>query len=407
MLSSTGNRIFAVQVIAVILAIAVAGSFLSAQPQPSFPLGSGPWVIDTYSPASRIRVSVVASGIVHAWGMAFLPGGDVLVAERRGTLRIIRNGTLDPQPVPGIPPVAEASSGGLMDIALHPQFATNRWVYFTYAKGGEPRPAGTQYYATTALGRGRFDGKALTDVEDVFVANAWSTAPGGHGTRILFDGDNIIYFAQPHRRELERAQNTTDHVGTLLRLHADGTVPRDNPFVDRPGYLPEIYSYGHRVIEGLAFHPETRDLWATEHGPQGGDELNRIVPGGNYGWPLVTYGRDYDGTRVSDRPWREGLIAPELFWVPSIATSGMMFYTGDRFPGWKGHLFVGALMEGRMPGTGHIQRIVFNENGEQRRESLLRELKQRVRDVKQGPDGLIYVLTEEENGALLKIEPAP
>jgi aldose sugar dehydrogenase len=391
-------------IIAVVTSVTLGGGSSTVAQGPAFPLGSGPWIIDTYSPQTRVRVSVVASGIAHPWGMAFLPGGDILVAERRGTLRIIRHGALDPEPIAGIPPVAEAASGGLMDIALHPQFESNRWLYFTYAKGGDP-PAGATYYATTALARGRFTGTALVDVEDVFVADAWSTAPGGHGTRILFDGDDIIYFAQPHRREPDRAQDTTDHVGTILRLRADGSVPPDNPFVGRPGYRPEIYSYGHRVIEGLAFHPETGQLWATEHGPLGGDELNIIVPGGNYGWPVVTYGRDYDGRRISDRTWHEGMIDPELIWVPSIATSGLMVYTGDRFPQWRGHWFVGALMEGRVPGTGHIQRIVFNQHGEQRREALLRELRQRVRDVRQGPDGLIYVLTEETNGALLRIEP--
>jgi glucose/arabinose dehydrogenase len=378
-----------------------------AQPAPAFPLGDGPWLFQTYEPATQIRVSVVTKGLSHPWGLAFLPSGDMLVSERRGTLRLIReDGTLVGQPIAGVPAVAEASSGGLMDIALHPQFGSNRWVYFAYVKPGDPRPSGAQYYATTALGRGRFDGTALTDVEDVFVPDAWSTAPGGHGARILFAPDGTLFMTQPHRRELERAQITTDHVGTILRLNDDGSVPADNPFVGRAGFLPEIYSYGHRVGEGLALHPQTGALWETEHGPQGGDELNIIEPGGNYGWPLVTYGRDYDGKRVSDRPWREDLIAPELFWVPSIATSGLMFYTGERFPGWKGHLFVGALMTARMPGTGHVERIVFNENGEQRREWLLGELEQRIRDIKQGPDGLLYVLTEEAEAALLRIEPA-
>jgi glucose/arabinose dehydrogenase len=385
------------------LVLALTGAH--AQQAPAFPLGDGPWIFETYEPPTRIRVSVLARSIVHPWGLAFLPGGDILVSERAGRLRLIRNGVLEAQPLAGLPPVAEASSGGLMDIALHPQFAANRLVYFVYAKGGPP-PAGADYYATTAVGRGRLTGSALTDVVDVFVGDAWSTAPGGHGARILFAPDGTFFLTQPHRREPDRAQDTTDHVGTILRLRDDGTVPPDNPFVGRSGFRPEIYSYGHRVGEGLALHPETGALWETEHGPQGGDELNIIRPGGNYGWPLVTYGRDYDGTRVSDRPWREDLEQPELFWVPSIATSGLLFYTGDRFPGWTGHVFVGALMVARMPGTGHLERLVFNANGEQRREWLLGELRQRIRDVKQGPDGLLYVLTEEEDGALLRIEPA-
>lgn len=379
---------------------------MTAQAQPpGFPLGDGPWELDTYEPVTRIKVSVVTKGLTHPWGLAFLPNGDMLVSERRGTLRVIRGGVLDPEPLPGMPEVAEASSGGLMDIALHPDFASNGWVYFTYAKPGEP-PPGADYHATTALGRARFDGTTLSDVEDVLVPEAWSTAPGGHGARILFAPDGTLFMTQPHRREIEEAQDTTNHLGTILRIDDEGGVPADNPFVGREGFLPEIYSYGHRVSEGLAFHPDTGALWATEHGPLGGDELNLIVPGGNYGWPLVTYGRDYDGTKVSDRPWREDLLSPELVWVPSIATSGLMFYTGDRFPQWRGNVFVGALMHARMPGTGHIERIVFNENGEQRREWLLGELQQRIRDVKQGPDGLLYVLTEEEDAALLVIEPA-
>ena len=377
-----------------------------AQQNPTFPLADGPWVFDTYSPSTRIRVSVVAKGLTHPWALAFLPNGDMLVSERAGSLRIIRDGVLDPRPLSGIPEVAEASSGGLMDLALHPDFAANGLVYFVYAKPGESADTAAEYYATTAVARGRFNGTELTDVHDVFVADAWSTAPGGHGTRILFAPDGTFFVGQPHRRELERAQDTSDHLGTILRLRNDGSVPDDNPFVGRAGYKPEIYSYGHRVVEGLAFHPETGALWAHEHGPQGGDELNIILPGRNYGWPVVTYGRNYDGSRLSEHAWREGIEEPHLFWVPSIAPSGMTFYTGDRFPEWRGNLFVGALTVGRTPGTGHLERIVFNEIGEQRREWLLRELHQRIRDVRQGPDGFLYVLTEEEDAALLKIEPA-
>ena len=381
--------------------IAVTVPMADAQ---SLTLGDGPWEFETVNPSTRIRVSVITTGLTRPWGLAFLPDGDMLVTEMAGTLRIVRDGVLDPDPIAGVPEVAPASSGGLMDIALHPDYATNSLVYFVYVKGGEI-PAGADYYATTVLGRGRFDGDALTDVEDVFVADAWSTAPGGHGARILFAPDGTIFMTQPHRRELDRAQNTMDHVGTILRLNDDGTVPADNPFVGRTGYLPEIYSYGHRVGEGLAIHPETGQLWETEHGPQGGDEANIIVPGGNYGWPITTFGRDYDGKKVSETPWVDGMVQPELVWVPSIATSGMMFLTSDRFPQWQGDLFVGAMMVGRMPGMGHMERIPFNENGEQGREWLLADLHQRIRDIKQGPDGLLYVLTEEVDGALLLIEP--
>ncbi len=211
--------------------------------------------------------------------------------------------------------------------------------------------------------------------------------------------------SSPFRRDFDNPQNTLSDISKLLRLNDDGSIPSDNPFVGMDGYLPEIWTIGHRAIEGIVYHPVTGALWASEHGPQGGDEVNIIQKGGNYGWPVVSYGRDYDGSRVSQVPWREDMIQPELFWVPSIATSGMMFYTGARFPQWENDLFVGALMTARMPGTGHVERIEFNANGEQKREWLRADLKQRIRDVQQGPDGLIYVLTEEDDGALLVIEP--
>lgn len=372
-----------------------------------FPLADGPWYYETGSPETRIEVSVVARGIDHPWGMAFLPSGNILVAERAGQLRIIRDGQLDPDALPGVPAVAEASSGGLMDLVLHPGFASNRLVYFTYVKGGDI-PEGATYNATTVMGRGRLNDAetALENVEDVFVADAWSVQPGGHGSRLRFAPDGTVFMSSPFRRDLDNPQNTMSDISKLLRVNDDGSIPADNPFVNREGYLPEIWSIGHRAIEGIVYHPVTGELWASEHGPLGGDEVNIIQKGGNYGWPVVSYGRDYDGTRISPTPWHEDMLQPELFWVPSIATSGMMFYTGDAFPEWRNDLFVGALMTARMPGTGHVQRIEFNENGEQRRESLLGDLRQRIRDVQQGPDGRIYVLTEEEDGALLVVAPA-
>ena len=376
---------------------------IQAQP---FPLGEGPWFFDTYAPSSKIKVSVVARGIENPWGMVFLPSGNILVAQKPGGIRIIRDGVLDDQVVSGTPQVQVASSGGLMDLSLHPDFDNNRLVYFTYAKNAEPS-AGADYYATTVMARGRLNAAetALENVEDIFVANAWDTAPGGHGSRLRFAADGTVFMSSPFRRNMEKPQDTMSHISKILRLNDDGSVPADNPFVGSDTHLAEIWSIGHRAVEGLAFHPLTGELWASEHGPLGGDEVNIIQKGGNFGWPVVTYGRDYDGTRVAPRPWMEGMLQPEIFWVPSIATSGMMFYTGDAFPQWKNNLFVGSLMTARVPGTGHIERIEFNENGEQRRESLLTILKQRVRDVQQGPDDLIYVLTEESDGALLVIEP--
>jgi glucose/arabinose dehydrogenase len=217
----------------------------------------------------------------------------------------------------------------------------------------------------------------------------------------------MMYVTLGDRNVSQGGQNPGDHLGKIVRLKDDGAVPPDNPFVGKAGYKPEIYSLGHRNQQGLAVHPQTGELWETEQGPNGGDEINIILPGKNYGWPLVSFGRTYQGPRQSEIPWKEGMEQPIVFWVPSIATSGMTFYTGDRFPRWKGNVFVGALREGEIPGTGHMERVVFNQAGDElRRESLLTELRQRIRDIRQGPDGFLYVLTEEDQGALLRIEPA-
>jgi len=246
----------------------------------------------------------------------------------------------------------------------------------------------------------------LKDVKDIFVANSWSKSNTNYGGRIAFDRGGLLYLTVGERQEQDRAQKPGDHGGKVLRLRDDGSVPPDNPFVGKQGYLPEIYSLGHRSPQGLAMNPATGALWENEHGPLGGDELNIIQAGKNYGWPLVTFGTDYDGTKVSDSTWRADLEAPFVYWVPSIAVSGLTFYTGDRFPAWKGNVFVGAMFQGRTRGTGHIQRIVINQAGRPiNREPLLTELRQRIRDVRQGPDGLLYVLTDEDAGMLLRIEP--
>ena len=369
-------------------------------------LGEGPWYYETASPTAHIKVSVLARGISNPWGIAFLPSGNILIAEKAGAFRVIRNGELDPAVVEGSPEVQVASSGGLVDVVLHPDFNENRLVYFTYVKNDTP-PAGAEYYATTVMARGRLNEAetAIENVEDVFMADAWGTAPGGHGSRLRFAPDGTVFMSSPFRRDMENPQNPMSDVSKLLRLNDDGSIPADNPFVTREGFNPQIWSIGHRAIEGITFHPVTGELWASEHGPQGGDEVNIIRKGGNYGWPEVSYGRDYDGTRVSQVPWAEGMIQPELFWVPSIATSGMTFYTGDKFPQWQNDLFVGSMMTARVPATGHVERVEFNEIGEVKREWLLEDLHQRIRDVQQGPDGLLYVLTEETDGALLVIEP--
>ncbi len=365
-----------------------------------FPLGDGPWTFETHERDTRLRVSVVARGLSHPWSLAFLPDGGMLVTERDGRLRLIRDGALDPTPVPGVPDVHAVWLGGLMDIALHPAFSENGLIYLAYSKPGERN-------ATTALARARFTGTTLVDVRDIFVADAWAPGNGSFGSRIAFGHDGMLYLTIGHRAQPQRAQDLSQHAGTIVRLRDDGSVPADNPFVGQAGRRPEIYSYGHRTPQGLAVHPETGELWSNEHGPNGGDEINIIGPGRNYGWPIVTHGREYDGSVITTQTTQEGMEPPVLFWVPQIAVSGLAFYTGDRFPAWKGNVFVGAMQVGRIPGTGHLQRIVFSNKGDLRREPLLADLKQRIRDVRQGPDDLLYVLTDEDDGALLRIEPAP
>jgi glucose/arabinose dehydrogenase len=343
--------------------------------------------------AGPIRVVPVVKGLANPWSLAFLPNGDMLVTEKPGRLRIVRNGVLDPQPISGVPQVLAMGQGGLLEVALHPRFAENRTLYLTYSKAGEQGN-------TTALARGRFDGSALTDVQDIFVADNWSKGTAHFGSRLAFGRDGMLYMTVGERNERNRAQDTTNHGGKVLRLRDDGTVPADNPFVGRTGFKPEIYSYGHRNLQGLTVHPETGAVWQTEHGPQGGDELNLIEPGKNYGWPVVTLGREYTGEAITNQPWREGMEQPVTVWVPSIALSGMAFYTGDRFPVWKGSLFVGGLA-GQM-----LQRVVFTPRGPIGRELLIPELRQRIRDVRQGPDGLLYLLTDANPGGILRIEPA-
>ena len=354
----------------------------------------------------RIRVVPVAAGLSHPWGLAFRRNGDILVTERdTGALRVIRNGQLDARAIPGVPEVYnDVRLAGMMDIALHPD--DDSLVYLTYSKAKEQDgKAG----ATVALARGRLEGGALTEVRDILVADGWGG--GIAASRIVFGPDGKLYMTVGGAFQFastgEYAQQGDTHFGKLLRLNDDGTAPDDNPFVGQPGYLPEIFSMGHRNQLSLTFHPETGDLWATENGPQGGDEANIIKSGANYGWPIASYSRQYSGQPATETPWLQGFVGPEIVWWPSVAPSGMTFYTGEHFPAWQGDLFVGSMRVGRMQSTGHLERIVFNRQGQEiRREALLTELKQRIRDVRQGPDGYLYVLTEEDNAVLLRIEPA-
>jgi glucose/arabinose dehydrogenase len=388
-----------------ILALMIAAGVAAQQARPRVAPLELPVTLDTAGP--QVRVVAVATGLSHPWGLAFLPDGDMLVTERLGQLRRIRHGVLDPQPIAGMPTVHTVLVAGLMDVALHPRFAENGWVYFTYSKAGARG-------STTALGRGKLEGMTLTGVRDVFVAEGWAPIEprlrnGSYGSRIVFAPDGTLFMSVGDRQESvavkdgRRAQDLADHAGKVVRLRDDGSAPPDNPFVGKAGVLPEIYSYGHRNPEGLAIHPVTGALWENEHGPFGGDELNVILPGRNYGWPLVTYGREYSGDFVQTGHKQAGMEEPLVYWVPSIGVSGITFYTSDRFPTWKGSVFVGGMDSSR-----RIDRLVFNDKGlPTRRESLLTELKQRIRDVRQGPDGHLYVLTDEDAGALLRIEPVP
>lgn len=394
--------------LALCLAVVLAGGVVSAQRRdgvPAVPPPAAPRVLHT-AEVSRVRVVPVAVGLSHPWGMAFRANGDILVTERdRGALRVVRDGRLLDRDVPGVPEVfAESDRAGLMDVAVHPD--DDRLVYLTYSKAVVRDGAEG---VTVALARGRLDTGALTEVRDIFVAEGLDR--GIAASRLIWGPDGHLYMTVGGSYVFadtgSYAQDPQTHFGKLMRLTEDGAAPADNPFAGDPAYLPEIYSLGHRNQLGLAWHPETGDLWATENGPQGGDEANVIRAGANYGWPLASYSREYSGVRVTETPWRAEFEDAAVLWWPSIGPSGLTFYTGPHFPAWQGNLMVGSMMEGRMPRTGHIDRIVFNRRGEEiRRESMLTELRQRVRDVRQGPDGYLYVLTDEDDAVLFRIEPA-
>ncbi len=346
---------------------------------------------------AQVRVVTMASGLAHPWSLAFLPNGDMLVTERPGRLRLVRDGRLDPEPIAGVPKVHAVRLSGLMEILPHPNFAQNQIVYLTYTKD-----VADNMVATT-LARARFDGHQLLDVKDILICDPWA-GDGGSGSRLAFGKDGMLYMTTGASNG-NAAQEPGSLRGKILRLRDDGTPAPGNPFVGRAGYRAEIYSLGHRNSLGLAFNPVTGDLWNNENGPYGGDEINVIKAGGNYGWPKVSFGREYTGPKIPN--FAEGMIGPIVFWAPSIAPSGMAFYTGDRVPDWKNNVLVGALLGGAVQGVGHLERITFDENwDETARQSLLTDLKQRIRDVRQGPDGLVYVLTDEDNGALLRLEPA-
>ncbi len=379
----------------------------------------------------KIRVVVVAKGLKHPFSLALLPSGDALVSERGGPMRLARNvggvsgggggagaagaraggaslSGLDPEPIAGLPELSTAyRNGGLHDIVLHPQFAKNQQVYFTFnepGKAGDPAAKQpTHQESILAVFRARLTGHALTHVERVFSAGE-SGYTGG--SRLAFGKDGSLYLTTG-APFTDQAQRLDSVYGKVLRLTADGKVPPDNPFVGRSDARPEVFSYGHRDHLGLTVQPETGVVLNAEHGPNGGDEVNLILPGRNYGWPKVSFGRSYEGPRISESPVAEGVEQPIIVWLPSIAPSGLTFYSGERFPAWKGNLFIGSSRRGEVPRTGGLERVVFNDKLEDvRRETLLTDLHQRIRDVRQGADGLLYVITDEDDGALLRIEPA-
>lgn len=345
-------------------------------------------------PADRdYRVVTLADGLEHPWAIAFLPGEELLISERPGHLRIFRDGALQDAPVPGLPEIAATGQGGLLDVVPHPRFSENRWLYFTYA-------AAAGRGVTTHLARGRFEHDALTDVEVLFVAEPASRGGRHFGSRIVFDDDGFLYVSVGDRGDMPRAQRLDDHAGSIVRLHDDGRIPDDNPFVGHSDARPEIYAYGVRNPQGMTLHPRTGALWEHEHGPRGGDEINIIEAGRNYGWPVISHGIDYSGAPIG-----EGLRAqasmeqPLHFWTPSIAPSGMAFYQGESFPDWDGDLLVGALAH------RHLARLRLDaDNGVVSEVRMLGDLNRRIRDVRVH-DGLIYVLTDHDDGALLRIEP--
>ena len=361
------------------------------------PLPDVPPVYDTRE--NKIRVVTVANGLSFPFSLAFLPDGSLLVTERTGRLRRIVNGVLDPEPIEGVPQVVSSAHQGLQDIALHPRFAENGFVYLSYTKGGPDNTTGM------ALARGRLEGSELKDVRDIYFVDQWTARREGEtlASRLAFDHDGYLHMSIGTPVNVkEEAQNPGSALGKVIRLRDDGTIPQDNPFVGTEGYRPEIFTIGHRNSLGLAVHPETGDIYQHENGPQGGDELNILKPGSNYGWPVVSQGRDYGGKRYPAHEEVPGMEVPFMYWVPAIAPSGLLFYTGEAFPKWKGSAFVGSLA------YSHLERLWFNEAGEPiwGREWLLIDLKQRIRDVRQGPDGNIYLLTDAAYGALLRVEPA-
>ncbi len=342
------------------------------------------------SSAGTLRVETVADGLDHPWGLAFLPDGRLLVTERPGRLRVVSLQGEVGEAVAGVPEVFAEGQGGLLDVALDPDFAANRRIYFSYAEPGEGG-------ASTAVARGRLDDNRLSDVEVIFRQQPKLGGGAHFGSRLAFAPDGNLFITTGERFKFDPAQDLSNTIGKIVRIRPDGTIPNDNPFVGREGVPPAIWSYGHRNVQAAAIHPQSGALWAIEHGPRGGDELNIIEPGRNYGWPLVSWGRHYNGRDIPDPDTRPDLTQSIFQWTPVIAPSGMMFYTGTLFPEWQGDILVGGLVAEAI--------VRLSQDGKRAEEQERLPLEARIRDVAQGPDGAVYALTDEDDGAILRIRP--
>jgi glucose/arabinose dehydrogenase len=352
--------------------------------------------------APTVQPTILVDSLEHPWGLDWLPDGTMIVTERPGRVRLIRDGQLEPMPVAGVPAVLTTGQGGLLDVSVHPQFAENQWVYFTYAHGD---PSANQ----TRVARARLVGNTLTDWQVIFAVNRIKAGGQHFGSRITWLPDNTMLISigdggnPPVELDGElirnQAQNLSSHLGKIVRLNEDGSMPADNPFVNNPSVAPAIWSYGHRNIQGLMYDPVRNQVWSTEHGAKGGDELNRVSPGENYGWPVVTHSREYSGGEITTERSRPGMIDPLMVWTPAISPSGLLVYQGDLFPQWRGDLFAGGLV------SQDVRHIDLDASGAVIKETPI-PIGQRVRDVRQGPDGLIYILTDEPDGRLIRLEPS-
>ncbi|WP_243146605.1 PQQ-dependent sugar dehydrogenase [Scytonema sp. UIC 10036] len=380
-----------------------ACSFASANKNPPVPSAEAPLVraATASGEAQGFRQTPIVKGLERPWSMAWLPDGTMLISEKAGRLRVVRNGVLEPTPIAGVPEVLTTGQAGLMDVSIHPQFAKNRFVYLTYSHG-------TQNANRTRVARATFDGKALRNLRVIFEVSQVKSGGQHFGSRIIWLPDNTMLVAigdggnPPIQLEgnliRRQAQNLRSHLGKIIRLNDDGSIPRDNPLATNKNANSAIWTYGHRNIQGLAFDPGARRIWSTEHGSRGGDELNLIQAGKNYGWPLVTHSKEYTGGEISKTRSQPGKIDPKVVWTPAIAPSGLAFYNGDRFPAWKGDLFAGGLV------SQDVRRIDLDEAGNVRGQQEI-QIGQRVRDVRQGPDGLLYILTDDSDGRLIRLEP--